>query len=249
MTHLLWRQRALLRRYPPEGKRVLDFGCMDGVFTIRLQQLGRRGGGLRHLTRGHRAGQAVPRGGRAARVHHRAARARAVRPDLLQRGAGARGRTTRAWSASWWGIWRRAGRWWGPRRWGSTSGIPITSGLRRGAARGGRWRPGGGCGCIATTEARCGISSRSARRAPRCSSSRSRRRLLRAHADGVGGAVEHVGALQRATRSAPASALPPCPARPAGTPWAPAPRRCRIRRSASRPPAPEAGGSGACRAR
>ena len=30
----------LLRRYPPEGKRVLDFGCMDGVFTLRLQQMG-----------------------------------------------------------------------------------------------------------------------------------------------------------------------------------------------------------------
>ena len=30
----------LLRRYPPEGKRVLDFGCMDGVFTLRLQQVG-----------------------------------------------------------------------------------------------------------------------------------------------------------------------------------------------------------------
>ena len=30
----------LLRRYPPEGKRVLDFGCMDGVFTLRLQQIG-----------------------------------------------------------------------------------------------------------------------------------------------------------------------------------------------------------------
>ena len=40
LRHLLWRQRVLLRRYPPEGKRVLDFGCMDGVFTIRLQQLG-----------------------------------------------------------------------------------------------------------------------------------------------------------------------------------------------------------------
>jgi SAM-dependent methyltransferase len=40
LTHLLWWQRALLRRYPPEGKRVLDFGCMDGVFTLRLQQLG-----------------------------------------------------------------------------------------------------------------------------------------------------------------------------------------------------------------
>jgi 2-polyprenyl-3-methyl-5-hydroxy-6-metoxy-1,4-benzoquinol methylase len=40
LAHLLWRQRVLLRRYPPEGKRVLDFGCMDGVFTFRLQQLG-----------------------------------------------------------------------------------------------------------------------------------------------------------------------------------------------------------------
>jgi len=40
LTHLLWRQRALLRRFPPEGKRVLDFGCMDGIFTIMLQQLG-----------------------------------------------------------------------------------------------------------------------------------------------------------------------------------------------------------------
>jgi SAM-dependent methyltransferase len=40
LTHLDWRQRALLRRYPPQGKRVLDFGCMDGVFTLRIQQLG-----------------------------------------------------------------------------------------------------------------------------------------------------------------------------------------------------------------
>lgn len=40
LRHLLWRQRVLLRRYPPEGKRVLDYGCMDGVFTLRLQQLG-----------------------------------------------------------------------------------------------------------------------------------------------------------------------------------------------------------------
>lgn len=40
LTHLLWRHRALLRRYSPEGKRVLDFGCMDGIFTLRLQQLG-----------------------------------------------------------------------------------------------------------------------------------------------------------------------------------------------------------------
>jgi 2-polyprenyl-3-methyl-5-hydroxy-6-metoxy-1,4-benzoquinol methylase len=40
LRHLLWRQRVLLRRFRPEGKRVLDYGCMDGVFTIRLQQLG-----------------------------------------------------------------------------------------------------------------------------------------------------------------------------------------------------------------
>jgi 2-polyprenyl-6-hydroxyphenyl methylase/3-demethylubiquinone-9 3-methyltransferase len=40
LTHLLWRQRVLLRRYPPTGKRVLDFGCMDGIFTITLQQMG-----------------------------------------------------------------------------------------------------------------------------------------------------------------------------------------------------------------
>ena len=33
-SHLLWRHRALLRRYPPAGKRVLDFGCMDGIFTL-----------------------------------------------------------------------------------------------------------------------------------------------------------------------------------------------------------------------
>ncbi len=40
LTHLDWRQRALLRRFPPRGKRVLDFGCHDGVFTLRLEQEG-----------------------------------------------------------------------------------------------------------------------------------------------------------------------------------------------------------------
>ncbi|HEY8196977.1 MAG TPA: class I SAM-dependent methyltransferase [Gemmatimonadales bacterium] len=40
MRHLLWRQRVLLRRFPADRKRVLDFGCMDGIFTLRLQQLG-----------------------------------------------------------------------------------------------------------------------------------------------------------------------------------------------------------------
>lgn len=40
LTHLPWSQRALLRRHSPQGKRVLDFGCLDGIFTIRIQQLG-----------------------------------------------------------------------------------------------------------------------------------------------------------------------------------------------------------------
>lgn len=40
MRHLLWRQRVLLRRFPPDRKRALDFGCMDGIFTLRLQQFG-----------------------------------------------------------------------------------------------------------------------------------------------------------------------------------------------------------------
>ena len=38
--NLLWRQRVLLRRYPPLGRRVLDFGCMDGIFTLQLQARG-----------------------------------------------------------------------------------------------------------------------------------------------------------------------------------------------------------------
>ncbi len=38
--NLLWRQRVLLRRYPPKGRRVLDFGCMDGIFTLQLQAHG-----------------------------------------------------------------------------------------------------------------------------------------------------------------------------------------------------------------
>ncbi len=42
LDNLLWRQRVLLRRYPPREKRVLDFGCMDGIFTLKLQSLGGR---------------------------------------------------------------------------------------------------------------------------------------------------------------------------------------------------------------
>lgn len=37
---LLWRHRHLLRAFPIAGKRILDHGCMDGVFTIALQRAG-----------------------------------------------------------------------------------------------------------------------------------------------------------------------------------------------------------------
>jgi 2-polyprenyl-3-methyl-5-hydroxy-6-metoxy-1,4-benzoquinol methylase len=40
LRNLLWRQRVLLRRYPVRGKRVLDFGCMDGIFALTMQALG-----------------------------------------------------------------------------------------------------------------------------------------------------------------------------------------------------------------
>ncbi len=40
LRHLLWRHRVLLRRYPPAGKRVLDYGCMDGVFSFALVRAG-----------------------------------------------------------------------------------------------------------------------------------------------------------------------------------------------------------------
>lgn len=46
LAGLLWRQRVLLRRYPPRGLRVLDFGCMDGVFTIALERAGARAVGF-----------------------------------------------------------------------------------------------------------------------------------------------------------------------------------------------------------
>jgi 2-polyprenyl-3-methyl-5-hydroxy-6-metoxy-1,4-benzoquinol methylase len=45
LSNLLWRQKIIIRRYPPAGKQVLDYGCMDGIFTVRLQQLGGRAWG------------------------------------------------------------------------------------------------------------------------------------------------------------------------------------------------------------
>lgn len=40
LAGLLWRHRHLLDAFPVAGKRVLDHGCMDGVFTIALQRAG-----------------------------------------------------------------------------------------------------------------------------------------------------------------------------------------------------------------
>lgn len=42
LRHLLWRHRVLLRRYPAARKRVLDYGCMDGVFSFALARTGAR---------------------------------------------------------------------------------------------------------------------------------------------------------------------------------------------------------------
>lgn len=40
LAGLLWRHKHLLKAYPARGLRVLDHGCMDGVFTIALQRAG-----------------------------------------------------------------------------------------------------------------------------------------------------------------------------------------------------------------
>lgn len=40
LDHLLWRHRHLLRAYPLRGLKVLDHGCMDGVFSIAMQRAG-----------------------------------------------------------------------------------------------------------------------------------------------------------------------------------------------------------------
>lgn len=46
LKHLLWRHKVLLRRYDVRGKKVLDHGCMDGVFSIALQRAGAHVTGL-----------------------------------------------------------------------------------------------------------------------------------------------------------------------------------------------------------
>jgi 2-polyprenyl-3-methyl-5-hydroxy-6-metoxy-1,4-benzoquinol methylase len=42
LAHLPWRQRMLLSRYPVRGRRVLDYGCGDGVFAAALALHGAR---------------------------------------------------------------------------------------------------------------------------------------------------------------------------------------------------------------
>ena len=195
LTHLLWRQRALLRRYSPGRQAGARLRLHGRGLHPPAPAARRRGGGLRHLAGRHRPGQAIPRRRRAAGVHHGAAGAGTVRPDLLQRGAGARrGRRRPDRGAG--GI-SGAGRVGGGNdaRRDSTSGIRTTSGSTTRRCCGGRWRPGARSGCTATTGARSATSFRFGRTVRRSSSSRLRRRLLRAHADRVGRTVEHVGAL------------------------------------------------------
>lgn len=40
LAALPWRHRMLLRRYPVRGRRVLDYGCGDGVFCLALARAG-----------------------------------------------------------------------------------------------------------------------------------------------------------------------------------------------------------------
>ena len=50
LRHLPWRHRFLLRRYPVRGRRVLDYGCGDGVLAVALAQAARFGAGIPGLT-------------------------------------------------------------------------------------------------------------------------------------------------------------------------------------------------------
>lgn len=46
LERLLWRQKTLLRWFDLRGLDVLDYGCMDGVFTYAIQRVGARVTGL-----------------------------------------------------------------------------------------------------------------------------------------------------------------------------------------------------------
>jgi SAM-dependent methyltransferase len=46
LRHLLWRQKALVKWFPCAGLDVLDYGCMDGIFSYALSGAGARVTGL-----------------------------------------------------------------------------------------------------------------------------------------------------------------------------------------------------------
>ena len=128
----------------------------------------RRGGGLRHLARRDRPGQAVSRRGGAAGVHHRAARARASSTGSTATRCWSTWRTTRRSSASWWAISRRADRWWERRRSGRLLGSRSQAGVRRGAAPAGAGAVGPGPAAPLLPQPAPQSAARCARRAPRC---------------------------------------------------------------------------------
>ena len=62
LEQLLWRQKALLRWFPFAGLDVLDYGCMDGVFSYAMARA-RRG------ARRAFAGGGVALAGRRGAIH------------------------------------------------------------------------------------------------------------------------------------------------------------------------------------
>ncbi|MEP6745635.1 MAG: methyltransferase domain-containing protein, partial [Gemmatimonadota bacterium] len=46
LSQLLWRQKALLRWFDFRGLDVLDYGCMDGVFSYAMARAGAKVTGL-----------------------------------------------------------------------------------------------------------------------------------------------------------------------------------------------------------
>ena len=222
------RARSRLASHPPRvaaagaapplparsGSACSTSAAWTAFSRMRLQQLGAQAVGYDISPAAIAQAKTLPRDRGATGLHHRAAGTGAVRPDLLQRGAGERrGRL---------GAGRRAGGL--SRPGGSVVGTtPIgDEGRRSGQARDLRSRPSSSERChpmagytSSTTRAvRSATACRSGRRkAGGSSSSRSRRRILRLNADRIGRAVEHVGAIDQATRSGPACALPPSPAR------------------------------------
>ena len=116
---------------PPRGKRVLDFGCMDGVFTLRLQQLG--GEAVGYDISPAAIAQAKRSAGAAARPVFTTVPPGPGQFDLIYcNEALEHVEDDSGWSASWSDIWRRAGRWWERRPWGRLLGSGPQAGVRRG---------------------------------------------------------------------------------------------------------------------